>query len=131
LIDENFFSMYYISVFIIIALVNFYFFGMQRAAMIISRNASGDSRFVTVLLPDKFFLVRLITLAKYIILILMLLFYSWQTGLLCFGADCLAFILIPIPYRLLYSRVFTARVIRIFKSSSMVPYALIDSISRL
>jgi hypothetical protein len=96
-----------IVVFVIIWLIEFYLFGMQRASLLISRQNNVEWRGVgEYLLPNWYPVTWLIRILKYGLLIAILIIINWKWA---FGLLCLSFIILtitPIPYRFFYKKTF-------------------------
>lgn len=97
-----------VVVFIIGSIFEFYLFGMQRGSLKISRqNAIPWRGFGEVFLPKWFFsAVWISRIVKYGVLIFILISYGWKFGLILFGAVFLFSIILPIPYKLFYYKIY-------------------------
>ncbi|NLA48704.1 MAG: hypothetical protein GX876_04500 [Bacteroidales bacterium] len=91
--------------FIISWIIEFYLFGMQRASLKISRHNNMEWRGIREhLLPNWYPLTWIVRIAKYGLLVAILIVLNWKLaiGLLVIGS--ILSIIIPIPYRPLYKK---------------------------
>lgn len=95
-------------------IIEFYLFGMQRASLIISRYNNVEWKGIgEQLLPNWYPLIWIVRIAKYGLLVAILIVIDWK---LAIGLLVISFILstiIPIPYRLLYKKIFRKKVEKI------------------
>lgn len=100
--------------FIISWIIEFYLFGMQRASLRISRHNNVEWKGIgEQLLPDWYPLTWIVRIAKYGLLIAILIVLDWK---LAIGLLIISFIfstVIPIPYRFLYKKAFRKKVEKI------------------
>ncbi len=101
-------------VFIIIWIIEFYLFGMQRASLIISRLNKVEWRGIGErLLPNWFPLTWVVRFAKYGVLLAILFMINWKWAVGLFVGEFILSIITSIPYQLFYSKVFRNRVVKI------------------
>ncbi|MBU0560297.1 MAG: hypothetical protein KJ799_14780 [Bacteroidetes bacterium] len=100
--------------FIILWIIEFYLFGMQRASLRISRHNNVEWKGIgEQLLPNWYPLTWIVIIAKYGLLVAILIVIDWK---LAIGLLVISFILstiIPIPYRVLYKNTFRKKVEKI------------------
>lgn len=100
--------------FIILWIIEFYLFGMQRASLRISRHNNVEWKGIgEQLLPNWYPLTWIVIIAKYGLLVAILIVIDWK---LAIGILVISFILstiIPIPYRVLYKNTFRKKVEKI------------------
>jgi ABC-type multidrug transport system fused ATPase/permease subunit len=106
-----------VLIFIITWLIEFYLFGMQRASLIISRNSNVEWRgYGEYLLPKWYPLTWIVRIVKYCLLVTILIVINWKLAISLFIIDLIASVIIPIPYKFLYSRTFRNHVKNITKT---------------
>ena len=100
-----------ITIFIAVSLLELYLFGMQRASLKISRHNNASWKgFGELMLPKWFPWTRLVQLGKYAILIWIAFQFGWRISLALMAIGYFIKIVIPIPYRTLYSKTFRKKV---------------------
>lgn len=87
-------------------------FGMQRATLLMSREAGIPQRVGALMLPGWFPAVWLVRVAKWGLLVVLALSWSWLIAVALLVADLVITTVVPIPYRL-YVPSFRKRVARI------------------
>jgi len=97
---ENFTSPIVI-VFYLTVLVEFYFFGMQRTVLLISRKSDISYNDISyTLLPKWYAITWLFRIGKYTLLIVLFFLYGWQTAIILVAVSVVFSLFIPIPYKL-------------------------------
>lgn len=103
-----------IITFIVIWVLEFYLFGMQRASLIISRNNNVEwLSFAEQLLPSWYPLTWIVRIAKYGILLVIFIVINWKPAIILLVVGFILSSILPIPYKLLYKRAFRKRVRKI------------------
>lgn len=97
--------------------LEFIAFGMQRATLLIAREADVPYQFAKALLPTWFPAIWIIRITKWGGLLTIT--YTWSWGVACglFVVDFILSAILPIPYSL-YTPVFRKRVARIKEENS-------------
>ena len=99
-----------IFAFIVIWVLEFYLFGMQRASLIISRSNNIDWQSIgKQLLPSWHPFTWIVRVAKYGLLITIFIFINWKPAIILLVVSFLLSSFLPIPYKLLYKRIFRKR----------------------
>jgi len=107
-----------VLLFIIIWIIEFYLFGMQRASLLISRQNDNEWKGVgDFLLPKWYSLTWIIRILKYAILLIIFIISNWKLTLILFLSDLLLVTIIPIPYKTFYKKIFRNRVNAITKEN--------------
>lgn len=96
-------------VFIVTFVLEFAAFGMQRATLLLSREASIPYQHAAALLPKWFPVVWLLRVIKWGVLIYIATSLSWWFALALFIGDFLLSAILPIPYNL-YAPTFRKRI---------------------
>lgn len=100
---------------LVVWLVEFYFFGMQRATIKISREGEVDWKLLGVkLLPPWYSVVWFFRITKWFLLTLIIWFLNWKIGLAILITMFVLSIITPIPYKLLYSKLFLHRIDQLY-----------------
>lgn len=100
--------------FIIAWIIEFYLFGMQRASLKISRHNNVSWKGIGEnLLPNWFPITWLFSIAKYGLIVAMFFIFNWKIALATLVLSFIISTIIPIPYRLLYSKIFRNKVKKI------------------
>lgn len=95
------------TAFTLLTLLNFYFFGMQRYSLLISRKLEIDPKLgKKLMLPDWFILDLVLTILKYGIFIYCVIKFNWVIVLSILAISFLISSFLPIPYKRLYSKLF-------------------------
>ena len=91
-----------IYIFIIIWLIEFSLFAMQRASLLIARRAVGQlydpNQYSQLLLPKWFPLTWIFIISKWCLLFYIFWFINWKTSIFLAIISFIASIKIPIPY---------------------------------
>lgn len=96
-------------VFIVAFVLEFTAFGMQRATLLLSREASVPYKHAAALLPKWFPAVWLLRVIKWGALLYIATSWSWWFALALFIGDFLLSAILPIPYSL-YASTFRKRI---------------------
>jgi hypothetical protein len=100
--------------FIITWIIEFYLFGMQRASLRISRHNNVEWRGIgEQLLPSWYPLTWIVRIVKYGLLITLLIVLDWKLTIGLWVISFILSIIIPIPYRPLYKKIFRRKVEKI------------------
>lgn len=100
--------------FIIIWVIEFYLYGMQRASLMISRHNNVKWRGTgEQLLPNWYPITWLIRFLKYGLLIIILITLGWKLSIALLVLGFIMATVIPIPYRTLYKNIFRKKVNKI------------------
>lgn len=100
--------------FMILWIIGFYLFGMQRASLKISRHNNVKWRGIgEQLLPNWYPLTWIVIIAKYSLLIAILIVINWKVSIILLIISFILSIIIPIPYRFLYKKTFRKKVEKI------------------
>lgn len=103
---EELFTDPYVIIFLVVWIIEFYLFGLQRASLLITRESDLDySTYGPLLLPDWYPITWIFRIGKYILLVV-ILFINWRWSIGLFLIQFLASLVIPIPYKFLYSDIF-------------------------
>ncbi len=95
-------------------IIEFYLFGMQRASLRISRHNNVEWRGIGAqLLPNWYPLTWIVRIAKYGLLVTILIVIDWKLAIGLFVISFVLSIIIPIPYRPLYKSTFRKKVEKI------------------
>lgn len=101
-----------LTVYVVLFIIVFAAFGMQRATLLISRESGLPlKQLATLLLPSWFPFIWLPRIAKWVVLVLIGFYWSWWVALEVLGADLLLSSILPIPYTI-HARSFRKRVER-------------------
>lgn len=96
------------ATFILIGIIEIYFFGMQRFSLLISRELEIDPKLGRkLMLPDWFSLNILLSITKYGIFFYSLYAFDWKIALGLFALIFLISAIVPIPYKFLYTSIFS------------------------
>jgi hypothetical protein len=112
-----------IALFIAAFLLDFAAFGMQRATLLMSREAELPSRIGALLLPAWFPAVWLVRIAKWGALVAIAVSWSWVIAIGLLLADVVLSAVLPIPYRA-YIPSFRSRIVEIKRVDLRVGNAL-------
>jgi hypothetical protein len=103
--------------------VEFYFFGWQRAVLIIARKQLieiNDARYIY--LPAWYNIMSwIIPIVKYII-VLIIIILNWKVGIIILIGGFLLSLVLPIPYKLFYKNLFYKRAKMIMDEDIVVGY---------
>lgn len=88
-----------IGTFVVLFIAEFAVFGMQRATLLMSREADVPNRVAALLLPAWFPAVWIVTIGKWASLIAIGYSWSWVIAGGLVGAGILLSAILPIPYR--------------------------------
>ena len=100
----------WLSVYAVVWIVHFALFGMQRAALLISRKAGIEWRGGgELLLPRWYPVTWLVIIGQWVLLIAMAIFWDWKFALGLAVGGYLLSVVVPIPYQA-YKGIFRRRV---------------------
>lgn len=103
---EEIFTSPWVIIFIVFWIIEFYLFGLQRASLLITKKNDADySIYGALLLPEWYPITWVFRISKYILLVV-IFFINWKWGIGLFAFQFLASVVIPIPYKFLYSNIF-------------------------
>lgn len=104
----------------IVWLIHLVLFGMQRATLLISRNAGIEWRGGgELLLPSWYPVTWLVIVGKWGLLLAMVIFWDWKVALGLAIGGYIGTVVIPIPYGA-YKRIFRRRVERLMHQDPMI-----------
>jgi hypothetical protein len=109
-------------------LLNFAAFGMQRATLIISREADVPARIGEALLPSWFPVIWLVFICKWGLLAAVAFTWSWGIAIGLGVLDLILSAILPIPYRA-YIPFFRKRVLQIKQRDMAAGLALEDMLN--
>ena len=87
-----------ISIFVVCFMLEFVAFGMQRATLLISREAEMSPQIGKMLLPSWFPIVWIVRICKWSVLIAIAFTWSWGIAIGLLVADVILSSILPIPY---------------------------------
>lgn len=93
-------------------LLEFLAFGMQRATLLMSREADVPAKIGAILLPSWFPIVWLVRICKWGILITIVFLWSWSVAIGLLVANVILSSILPIPYGI-YIPFFRERILQI------------------
>ncbi|MER2511511.1 MAG: hypothetical protein ABTQ25_03660 [Nitrosomonas ureae] len=93
-------------------LLEFLAFGMQRATLLVSREADVPAKIGALLLPSWFPIVWLVRICKWGILITIVFLWSWSVAIGLLVANVILSSILPIPYGI-YIPFFRERILQI------------------
>ena len=85
--------------FIALAAIMFFAFGMQRTTLLLAREANTSNKATAMLLPKWFPAVWLPRIAKWALLLYIAVFWSWWVALGLFAVEAFLSAVLPIPHR--------------------------------
>lgn len=110
----------WLTIYCVVWIVKFALFGMQRASLLISRNAGiewhGGGK---LLLPTWYPLSWLVIIASWGLLIAIALFWSWKLAIALWIGSYLLGIIVPIPYSA-YKGVFQRRIDQVMHQNPVI-----------
>ena len=109
--------------FIFLATLLFAAFGMQRATLLLSREANTSSQATALLLPVWFPIVWIPRIAKWILLIYIAISWSWWIAIGLALGEIIISSFLPIPYRL-YLPIFRRRISQLRQTNTELANAL-------
>lgn len=110
-INIGFMTNPFVILFGLIWFIELYLFGMQRASLLIARDNNVEWRGLgDKLLPNWFPLTWIVRILKYGLLIAILIFVDWQMAIVLLLISFTIKSTIPIPYKILYRKIFRAEV---------------------
>jgi hypothetical protein len=109
--------------FVLLAVLLFAAFGMQRATLLLSREANTSSQATAMLLPAWFPAVWLPRIAKWALLLYIAFSWSWWVALGLLIGELVLSAVLPIPYRL-YVPTFRRRIGRLRRTNAELAKAL-------
>lgn len=98
-----------ISIFVVCFILEFAALGMQRATLLISREAEMSPQIGKMLLPTWFPIVWVVRICKWSVLIAIALTWSWGIAIGLLVADVILSSILPIPYNI-YTSAFRKRI---------------------
>lgn len=106
---QELFSHQIVIAFVVVWLIEFYLFGLQRATLLIIRTNNADySKYSSLMLPEWYFITWIFRIGKYILL-LFIAINNWKLGIGLFVGQFIASVIIPIPYKFFYTRILLNR----------------------
>jgi len=93
-------------------LLEFLAFGMQRATLLMSREADVPAKIGALLLPSWFPIVWLVRICKWGILITIVFLWSWSVAIGLLVANVILSSILPIPYGI-YIPFFRERILQV------------------
>lgn len=117
-----------IAMFVAFFLLEFAAFGMQRATLLMSREAGIPYQVTSLLLPKWFPAVWLVRLSKWGTVLLIAIFWGWGISVGLIVADFVLSAALPIPYQI-YVPAFHKRIVQIKAQDAEIGTAL-ESILR-
>lgn len=114
-----------IAAFVVLSLIEFAAFGMQRATLLMSRETGVSSQISALLLPSWFPAMWLVIIAKWGTLLLIGFSWNWWVAVSLAVADFVLSSVLPIPYSV-YVPSFRKRVAQ-YKSSNTEVGAVLEA----
>lgn len=92
-----------IVMYILIYFVELYFFGLQRATLLISREFNLNYKdYKSFLLPDWNYFSLISSIIKYLLLVGIIFYYGWWIGGAIWIGSFILSTIFPFPYKFLY-----------------------------
>ena len=116
----------WLSAYVVVWIIHFALFGMQRATLLNSRNAGIEWRGGgKLLLPRWYPVTWLVIIGQWALLIAMAVFWDWKIALgLAIGGYVLS-VVVPIPYQV-YKGIFRRRVKELMRQDPQVATQLLQ-----
>ena len=130
-INIGFMTNPFVILFGLIWFIELYLFGMQRASLLIARDNNVEWRGLgDKLLPNWFPLTWIVRILKYGVFIAIIIFVDWQMAIVLLLISFIIKSTIPIPYKILYRKIFRAEVTKMKYLNNNIGHMLEDMLNK-